>query len=141
MRRKVDKDLWGKHAIVAGIAFILAAICLAFLYSANSKIDQIENEAIAEFNCDAVDFGYNEDEQISAPLGYYVAIKNYSNNGELTKSYKYHENAKSWYEQHNAASIKRGLSMAGLGMSTLVFFIFACFVVDGIAYTHKLKKL
>ncbi|GEM_PF-6815700 len=141
MRCQRDEKFWSGYVIkvivLTAITIILAG-CATYNFRNRNAATA---EAMSIYQCDEVVFGYNEDDAASEPLGYYVECRNYTELGEMSKSYERNAKAKEWREAYKAGD---GLGVIFTFFAVLTGFLallFACFAIDGWLFIRKLYKV
>jgi hypothetical protein len=141
MRCSRDERFWNGYVIkvivLTAITIILAG-CATYNFRNRNEVTA---EAMSTYQCDEVVFGYNDDDAASEPLGYYVECRNYTELGEMTKSYERNVKAKEWREVYRAGEGFGALFTFFAVLTGFLALLFACFAIDGWLFIRKLYKV
>ena len=141
MRCSRDERFWSGYVIkvivLTAITIILAG-CATYNFR---NRDEVVAEAMSTYQCDEVVFGYNEDDAASEPLGYYVECRNYTELGEMTKSYERNVKAKEWREVYRTGEGFGALFTFFAVLTGFLALLFAYFAIDGWLFIRKLNKV
>ena len=140
MRCQRDEKFWSGYVIkvivLAAITIILAG-CATYNFRNRNAATA---EALSVYQCDEVVFGYNEDDAASEPLGYYVECRNYTELGEMSKSYERNVKAKEWREAYRTGEGFGTIFTFFAVLTGFLALLFAYFAIDGWLFIRKLYK-
>lgn len=135
------KSIFWMEYLVGTILFgIIVAVCASILFPSVDKLHDAKQEATEYFHCEQVVFGFNDDESSPKPLGYYVETRNYEENGQMTKDYQYHENAKAWYNLNRNTEITVGIAGFIGVIATILTLLEIYLLISGIFFIRRLNK-
>lgn len=141
MSRLKEKKFWSDY-ITKAIVFAAITIILAGCATYNFRNrDAVVAEAMSTYQCDEVVFGYNEDDAASEPLGYYVECRNFTELGEMSKSYERNAKAKEWREAYRVGEGFGALFVFIAFITGFLALLFTYFTIDGWFFIRKLNKV
>ena len=139
--RGLRRKYWGEDLLYAMLALIFAILSIILAVTANHRMDALVNNTAREYDCNTVSFVYNEDKNEAAPLGYSIACKNFTDDGQLTIIYKHHEHAQEWYEQYQRLDIIEWIFGILAAAAIFLFAVFTYQTIDDIIFITKLRRM
>lgn len=138
--KKLKNCFWGEYLIGTILFGLLTLSLIVLAVSSDIKLNNAKSEATEYFHCDEVVFCFNTDETSPEPLGYYVEARNYTSDGQMSKTYIHHNKAKEWYSLQENNGVIIAISIPFGVFCGILTAMELYFMIDGIMHARRRKK-